>query len=275
VHSISFSQDDTSLTMSLTGANKDGSAPQGATPIVVYEWNLATGKMTTEGSIISVTGSGAGAGTVVLFSGDNSKAMLADEGDGVIRPATLGPPTVEEPPVKLPGTNPEAASGSLNEDGSELLYRAGPGLNDLWDFAAGKVVAQVRYTGIRPSLSPNSAAVIEYPVLPKTSNEPVLWNVATGSNITPADPRWNQQQGLLGLRAEFSTDGSVIETFRTGGKIDLWDVATHKRLATITETNFDVTGAVAGPGGSEVAILGGDDFHQVALWETPLTPPNS
>jgi WD40 repeat protein len=273
--SISFSADDTSLTMSLTAVNNDGSTLQGATPNFVYEWNLATGKFAVEGPVISKPGTAGGPGTVALFSGDNSRAVLANDGDGVIRPEALGPVTVREPLVKLPGTDPAPASGSLNDNGTELLYHAGPSLNDLWDFAEGKVVAQLRYQGSRAILSPNDAAVMEYPTLPKSSNVPELWDVATGSNVTPGDPRWNQQQGLLGLPAEFSTDGSVIGTFRANGKMDLWNVATRNHLATITETNFKVTGAITGPGGSEVAILGGDNSRQVSLWETPMSPPQA
>jgi WD40 repeat protein len=275
VHDISFSADDTSLTMSLTGTNNDGSALPGRTPNVVYQWNLATGNMTIEGPIVSMAGTLAKDGSVVLFSGDNSKAVVAEEGSGVIRPEAFSAATDREPLVKLPGTNPITQSGSLDENGNELLYRAAPGLNDVWDLAEQKVVNQLRYVGGSATLSPDGAAVMEYPLFTKTSNVPVLWDVATGSNITPTDPRWNEQQGLLGLPAEFSTDGSVIGTFRAGGKIDLWGVTSGKRLATITEANFKVTGTIIGPGGSEVAILGGDNSHQVSLWETPMSPPNA
>jgi WD40 repeat protein len=80
---------------------------------------------------------------------------------------------------------------------------------------------------------------------------------------------------LFTAPAEFSTDGSVVVTMRAGGKIDLWDVATHKYLMTITEANFKVSSAVVGPGGSEVAVLGGSDGRQVAVWETPLSSPKS
>jgi hypothetical protein len=76
-------------------------------------------------------------------------------------------------------------------------------------------------------------------------------------------------------QAGFSTDGSIVETVRAGGQVDLRDVATRKYLTTVTDravTN-DPYGAFVGPGGSEVAIIGDDASHQVSLWKTPLGSP--
>src|SRR6202012_4866389 len=113
---------------------------------------------------------------------------------------------------------------------------------------------------------------------------PTLWDVATQSNVTPNDPRWREQ-----LREPwqtyswdtYSTDGSVMMTKRAGGKIDLWSTATHKYLTTITDPTYRTDGyELVGPGGSDVLILanertinGEDEYRQIRLWETPLSPP--
>ena len=280
VHNIAFNADDTSLTMSITAANGDGSALKGITPNIVDEWNLATRKLTVEGEISSVSEGAGGVLAGVLFSGDNSRAVRFGPNDGVIQPETLGPTAEVDPAATLPGAQPDLVSASMNDDGTELLYAGGNNLNYVWNLTQGKAIAELPYKGLRPLLSPDGESVMEYPALPAGAsspvrNSPVIWDVATRSDITPTDPRWTAQESLFTAPAEFSTDGSVIETMRAGGKVDLWDVATHKYLMTITEANFKVTSAVVGPGGSEVAVLGGGDGRQVALWETPLSPPKS
>ena len=169
-----------------------------------------------------------------------------------------------------------------------MIYHPASDETYLWDFTREGVVARLRSSGYTV-LSPDGKTILaanpsNYPAPAggTSTAAPALWDVATQSNVTPADPRWRQQ-----LREPWETyswetyseDGSVIMTRRAGGKIDLWSTATRKYLLTITEPDYREDGfATAASGGSEVVILtteksvsDRDEYRQLALWDTPLS----
>ena len=274
IENIAFNAADTSLTAAVTAANLNGTSLQGSTPNIVYQWNLATGKRTTVWSM-STTAGAATTFARIFFSGDNSMAVLYNYDYGVARLVTIGSSPVVGTPFTLPGDGSITPDSSAGNDGTRILYTAAGGQNYVWDFNKGKVIAKFSYYGSRSLLSANGSAVLEYPAYDAGTSQPpplVVWNVATQSNITPDDPRWKQQESQENLEAGFSADGSIIETIRAGGKVDLWDVATGKYLLTVTDAANQVASAVVGPGGSEVAVLGGDGYRQLSLWGTPLSP---
>lgn len=280
IENIAFSADDTSLTAAATVTNPDGTPLQGSVPNVLYQWNL-NDPVSTVIWTTSTSNDLAGNSTGVSFSGDNGSAVLWTSRYGVIRRAALSSEPAIGSPLKLPGNGPIMAESSVDGTGTRLLYVT-LGEVDVWDFTKEKVIAALPYKGVPiliPSLNADGTAALETPLAAKTANggfsPPTLWDVATQSNITPADPRWDKQE--IAFPPRFSTDGSIVATVRAGGEIDLWDVATHKYLLTITDPNYrkGIGAAVAGPGGSEVAILGRDGYRQISLWETPLSPPKA
>lgn len=151
-----------------------------------------------------------------------------------------------------------------------------------------------------PSLSPHLSAdgqtVAEIAEFDQTADQldPALYSVDSNgdSQILPNSQQWRAQ--LISFGA-FSSDGSVFATMRDGGEIDLWNVATTQLLVTVTDRNYRKdsdnkyaapynVGDWVGPGGSEVAILasdvvnpakvsGRDEYRQVDVWQTPLSPP--
>jgi WD40 repeat protein len=162
----------------------------------------------------------------------------------------------------------------------------------VWDFTSESVIASLK-TSEYTVLSPDGKTILaanptsdSTPVGSSSKAAPMLWDVATQASVTPTDPRWKQQlpQSSQAYSWDtYSTDGSVILTKRAGGKIDLWSTATHKYLLTITDPHYQKDGhVIVGPGGSEVLILaaektanGHQEYRQVKLWETQLSPPRA
>ncbi len=276
IENIAFNAADTSLTAAVTYTFLDGKSPQGSTPNIVYQWDLATGKRATIWSMSTISGT-AVTSTRIFFSGDNSMAVLYSHDYSVVQLVRIGPSQALGTPVTLTGDGQLTPDSSAGDNGTIILYTTGGGQNYVWNFNA-RSLTTLYYYGLRSLLSANGSTVLEYPADDTgtgTAPPPVVWNIATHSNITPVDPRWKQQETKQDLEAGFSADGSVIETIRAGGNVDLWDVATRKYLMTIAAATNQVASAVVGPGGSEVALLGGDGSRQLSLWQTPLSTPRA
>ena len=281
IDNIAFSADDSSLTAALYPNVPSGAPTPGSqSAYAVYRWNLATGKPTLIWSVAVPA--------TVAFSNDNSTALTSRQ--NVVSLVTLAPELNTAPPVTLPGGAEQSYPPpyELDLDGGRLIYHPAGDETYVWDFTSEGVVARLRSSEYTV-LSPDGKTILaanpsNYPAPAggRSTAAPALWDVATGSNVTPADPRWKQQ-----LREPWETyswetyseDGSVIMTRRAGGKIDLWSTAARKYLLTITEPDYREDGFVtAAAGGSEVVILtteksvsDRDEYRQLDLWETPLS----
>jgi hypothetical protein len=175
----------------------------------------------------------------------------------------------------------------LNLTGSRMIYHPASDETYVWDFNSESVIAKLRSSEYTV-LSPDGKTILaanpsDYPTPAGSGGTatPTLWDVATRSDVTPADPRWKAQ-----LRESWETyswqtyseDGSVLMTKRAGGKYDLWSTVTRKYLLTITEPDYPAAGfATLAADGREVVILttrktvaGMDEYRQISLWETPL-----
>ena len=175
------------------------------------------------------------------------------------------------------------SSYDLDLNGKRMLYSPKQGTYSVWDFTEGKTVDSWSSGGLS-YLSPDgrSALVFYYRATQTTVYPPpILLDMATKANVTPADSRWQDQ--LVSSKAAdayvtYSTDGTVITTERAGGKTDLWSASTHKYLLTVTDPSYrdDSSYAVVSPHGSEVVIFGheigrsGHEFRRLYIWDTGL-----
>jgi serine/threonine protein kinase len=282
LRSMAFSADDSSLTLVLGPSAVKGKSLPSAVPYISYQWNLATGERTTAGSF------SAPSADAVSFSGDGSTAFIAlskTSARVVVSGHTVRTLTI---PGNGFGADPDY-------DGSRIIYdsQTKTGIDTVYvlNISNGDVLAKLNLnseiTGTS-SLSPDGATALVTPATSIwfTAGDTIrpweLWNVATKSNISPADSRW-KEQNEYGYPI-FSTDSSVIATWRAGGKTDLWNVASRKYLLTISDPDYREDGYIAavGPGGSEVVIAGSvvgsatagtiSGIKQLRLWATPLAP---
>ncbi len=282
IDNVAFSSDDSSLIASVYPNVPSGvPTPGSQSSYAVYRWNLATDKHTTVWSAVTPS--------TVAFSNDNSTALTYQ--NNVVTQVTLSPELNTAPSVTLPGGADQSYPPpyELDLDGGRMIYHPSSDETYVWDFTQESVVAKLKSSEYTV-LSPDGKTILaanpsNYPTPAGGggSTPPTLWDVATQSNVTPADPRWKEQ-----LRQPwevyswetYSEDGSVIMTKRADGKIDLWSTATHKYLLTVTDPSYRKDGsALAGPGGSEVLVLatektvnGEDEYRQLKLWETQLNP---
>ena len=283
IDNVAFSADDSSLTASVYPNVPSGAPTPGhQSSYAVYRWNLTTDKATLVWALNTAS--------TAAFS-NNDEAALTFQGN-VVSEVTLGPGLPTTPPEKLPGGADVSYPPpyELDFDGGRMIYHPAANETYVWDFTQDSIVAKLKSSEYTV-LSPDGKTILAanptgYPAAAGagSSAPPTLWDVATQSNVTPNDPRWREQ-----LREPwqtyswdtYSTDGSVMMTKRAGGKIDLWSTATHKYLTTITDPTYRTDGyELVGPGGSDVLILasertinGEDEYRQIRLWETPLSPP--
>ena len=165
--------------------------------------------------------------------------------NNVVSVLTLSPELNTAPAVTLPGGADLAyiPPYELDLTGDRVIYHPVSDWTYVWDFTSENVVAKLpspEYT----VMSPDGKTIM----VANPSNfpdggtaPPVLWDVATRSNITPSDPRWKDQlrePWQVYSWETYSVDGSIIMTKRAGGKFDLWSTATHKYLLTVTEPGY-------------------------------------
>ena len=273
IENIAFSADDTSLT-AVGYPTSSGSA--GGQSYVLYQWNLATGNSATPWSLV-------GTSSVLSFSNDNSTAVESVNGGANL--VTLLPQPSQPSPLAIPGGSGLSLKTSFDLDynGQRMLYSPTLGRYAVWDFAAGREVDGWSGAG-RAYLSPDgkTALVFFYGANPTTLYAtPLLRDLATKANVTPADPRWRDQLVSSAMADQFvtySTDGTVITTERADGKTDLWSEETHQFLLTITDKSYreDSNYVVVGPHGGKVVIFGGKagatgyQYRRLNIWDTGL-----
>jgi serine/threonine protein kinase len=283
IDNVAFSADDSSVTVSVYPNVPSGtSTPGSESAYAVYQWNLATGNRTTVWSFVTAS--------TVAFSNDNSTALTYQK--NVVSQITLSPELNTAPSETLPGGADQSYPPpyELDRNGGRMIYHPTSDETYVWDLSQESVVAKLKSSEYTV-LSTDGKTILEanpsnYPTPAGAgSAPPALWDVATRSNVTPNDPRWREQlrePWQVYSWEAYSEDGSVIMTKRADGKIDLWSTVTHKYLLTITDPDYrkDDGFDLVGPGGSEVLILstektlnGEDEYRQIKLWETPLSPP--
>jgi hypothetical protein len=280
IDNVAFSANDSTLTAVLYPNVPSGApTPGSSSAYTVYQWKLPTGNPTLIWSVqVPAT---------VAFSNDNSTALTSQ--NNMVSQVTLSPELNTAPSVTLPGGVDQAYPPPFELDltGARMIYHPASNETYVWDFGKESVVAKLRSSEYTV-LSPDGKTILaanpgNYPTPTGGTSKtpPTLWDVATQSNVTPADPRWKAQ-----LREPwevyswetYSEDGSVLMTKRAGGKLDLWSTVTHKYLLTITDPNYRKDGFVTvASGGRDVVILstektvsGEDEYRQLAVWATPL-----
>jgi serine/threonine-protein kinase len=284
---LAFSADDSTLT-GVVHPNVPSGAPLpgGRSSYDVYQWNLATGGKPKLLRYPVQTP------TYVTFSGDNGMAMTSQGNKVTLVTLARGLPAT--PAATLAGVPDQkyVLPFELDRRGDRMIYHPASDETYVWDFRRKSVIAKLK-TSEYTVLSPDGKTILaasptDYPASSGSSGQaaPMLWDVATRSNVTPTDPRWKQQlrqSWQAYARDTYSTDGSVLATERAGGKIDLWSTVTRKHLLTITDPGYRKGGQViVGPGGSEVLVLasgktafGQEEYRQIRVWETPLSPPRA
>ena len=283
IDNVAFSSDDSSMTASVYPNVPSGvSTPGSESAYAVYRWNLATGNRTTIWSVVTPS--------TVAFSNDDSTALTYQ--NNVVTQVALGSELNTAPSETLPGGADQSYPPpyELDLDGDRMIYHPTSDETYVWDFTQESVVAKLKSSDYTVLSTDGKTILAAHPSNYPTaagggsSAPPTLWDVATQSNVTPNDPRWREQSRepwQVYSWETYSEDGSVIMTKRADGKIDLWSTVTHKYLLTITDPDYHTDGfALAGPGGSEVLILstektvnGEDEYRQIKLWETQLSPP--
>jgi serine/threonine protein kinase len=283
IDNVAFSADDTSLIASVYPNVPSGvPTPGSQSSYAVYRWNLATDQQTTIWSATTPS--------TVAFSNDNSTLLTYQ--NNVVTQITLNPELNTAPSVTLPGGADQSYPPpyELDLDGGRMIYHPSSDETYVWDFNQESVVAKLKSSEYTV-LSTDGKTILEanpkgYPTPTSggsSSAPPTLWDVATQSNVTPTDPRWKEQlhePWQVYSWETYSQDGSVLMTKRAGGNIDLWSTATHKYLLTVTDPGYRNDGfSIAGPSGSEVLVLatektvsGEDEYRQLKLWQTPLSP---
>jgi hypothetical protein len=273
IENIAFSADDTSMTV-IGYPESAGSASEQS--YFLYQWDLATGNRTTPWSIT-------GTPSNISFSSDNSTAVESvNAGANLV---TLLPQPTKPSPLIIPGVSglSDRTSYDLDLNGQRMLYSPKRGTYDVWDFAEGKTIDSWSSGGLS-YLSPDGKTALVFYYSEKNTSvfpPPILRDLATKANVTPADTRWQDQlvsSNTADAYITYSTDGTVITTERAGGKTDLWSAETHRFLKSITDPNYreDSSYAVVSPHGGEVVIFGqeigpsGHEFRDLYLWDTGL-----
>jgi serine/threonine protein kinase len=252
---VYFSPDDKTLT-ALTYGAKD---------YTLYRWDLATGAGTAIRTLPNAQ--------QWALSGDESK-LFTPSGDNVTLTNVSGGAVIAH--LSLPPTWQDV---STDDSGNEIMAASANGTAYVWDVATGKIVAHVTYrdkaapgasTVNYPFLSPDGKTIV---VSSNTSAPYSLWDVATGANITPKSARWAQDNGFC----LFSDDGRVCGTQASNlDTIDIWDIATHRLLLSVTDQNVTQNMGVAaiGPNSSEVVVFGpwgpsNTLSHKLYVWTIP------
>jgi WD40 repeat protein len=237
----------------------------------VYQWNLATGARTLVRTLPAAND--------WTLSGDGN-TMASESGD-VITVTNLGTGSVIAR-LTVPGSPAHPGQDvSLDYNGDRLIDSNRNGTAYVWDVAAKKIISHVPYHDktnaalanltFFPRLSPDGKTIIVFDN-DNQKGPSSLWDVATGANITPDDPRWpKNDQGCT-----FSEDGRICATNATDNKTAyLWDIATRKLLLSVTDPQNVADGGVAdvGPDDREVVTLGpvNSIFESTKLydWDIP------
>lgn len=279
IDNVAFSADDSAIRV-LTYANVPPGAPipANASAYAVYQWSLVNdGNSTTIWSVETPS--------IIEISNDDNTALTYQ--GSTISQLTLTPVLNTSPPLTLPGGVDQQINPPFQFDlhGDRMIYHPAANETYVWDFASTSVIAKLASSEYTVLSTDGKTILATNPTNLDTGSTaaPMLWDVATQSNITPTDPRWNEQLRQVWQVYSwdtYSTDGSVLMTERAGGNFDLWDTATHKYMTTVTDPTYKEDGFPAlASGGSEVIIPhtektvnGEREYRQIEVWETQFSP---
>jgi WD40 repeat protein len=255
-------------------------------------WNLATGQETT------LTDPGGTGTTEGAFSPDGKTLAVADCGNGNIYLWDLATRRVTATLTSASGCGSEFdgsryTSMAFSPDGSTLAVSS-PAETDVWDLASKRVTARlldpVHYNWQGAGIDTDSSAFSPDGMLAAGDADGIvyLWNVGSRKVTATITPPFNQGQAVAAnsdndagtdpvpaswtdVEAVFSPNGKILAAnaaFGTGTY--LYDVATRKLLATLTDPGTDTTylpTVVFSPDGSMLAVV--DSNGHTYLWHIP------
>ena len=174
------------------------------------------------------------------------------------------------------GNNSLGTAISLDENGRVVTVGDEQGNLYVWDVAAGKRMASLRFDvasaikNLTPAaiLSPDGTRV----VLPYAPNglPSTLWDVSTTANITPRNSMWPTTWDNGAARVFFSPDSPNIVTYRNGGTAaDVWDSALE-HIGTVSFPSSYTSDEVFAA--SPNSLLADDGSHHIFPWPIPDLP---
>jgi WD40 repeat protein len=168
--------------------------------------------------------------------------------------------SLERPPND--GTDPR-----LSPDGKRLACRAEKGVLKVWDVETGRGVFVLRNLQDPVSAVAFSPDGTELAAI--CGKEMRIWEAATRKPVRTFPGEFSYSPYSRSTYLAYSRDGKRLTTGTRGGSwVKLWDAATGGLLRTIRST--DVRGIALSPGGTRLAIGGGDG--SVKIWDAARDP---
>lgn len=258
--------------LALTPDDKGVIAADCGTSCYIYEYNIATGHHSA-GFIVPASQFGVSDdGNVEVNETNNAHFIDTYDPRTAVRTGHFPNPTTK-PIVDQ--------SLRVSADGQEVLVSAVDGTTYVLSTRTGQTLARFHYQyapnpkdsaapqGLLPELSPDGKTV----GIPGSKTTPAqIWNVATGTNVTPKDSHWPKTDPGVGIG--FSSDGAVIVTAFPNSPIDLWNIYIGSHISRITipgASNWAIQDL--GPSGSELLFAShrdkNHDSKQLYLYSVP------
>ena len=258
--------------LALTPDDKGVIAADCGTSCYIYEYDIATGQHGA-GFIVPASQFGVSDdGNVEVNETNNARFIDTYDPRQGVRTGHFPNPTTR-PIVEQ--------SLRVSANGQEVLVSAVDGTTYVLSTRTGQTLAKFHYhyapnpkdsanpQGLLPELSPDGKTV----GIPGGKTAPSqIWNVATGTNVTPKDGHWPRTDPGAGIG--YSTDGTVIVTAFPNSPIDLWNIDIGSHITRITipgASNWAIQDL--GPSGSEVLFAShpdkNHDSKQLYLYSVP------
>ena len=240
-----------------TGVNAVAFSPDGTTIAsgsnTVKLWDVATGE-----NIATLEGHTRGVNAVAFSPNGRTLASAAGYGDETI---ILWDVSTHMNIATLEGHTSSISSVAFSPDGTTIASGSIDNTVKLWDVSTSANIATLEEHGYRVNsvvFSPDGK------ILASGSDNGIfkLWDVATRESIATHKYIVRSWGGDDVNSIAFSPDGTTFAV-ATNNYVNLLDVATRKKIATVEEYK-GITGSVAfSPDGATLAILRGD---RVKLW---------
>ena len=252
ISTIRVPQGDQIFPLALTPDDKGVIAAECGTECFIYEYDIAT-RQHSAGFIVPASQFGVSDdGNVEVNETNNARFIDTYDPRKGVRTGHFPNPTTK--PIV-------AYSLRVSANGQEVLVSAVDGTTYVLSTRTGQTLAKFHFKyapnpkssthpqGPLPVLSPDGKTV----AIPGSKTTPAqIWNVATGTNVTPKDSHWPKTDPGAGIG--YSTDGTVVVTALPNSPIaDLWniDIGSHFTRITISgASNWAIQDL--GPSGSEV-----------------------
>jgi WD40 repeat protein len=181
--------------------------------------------------------------------------------------------------IKDPRGGKGASAGAFSPDGTTLAINDGNGRTYLWDLAAKRWTGALppgpcRGGGVQVLFSPDGKTLAVIGAGGDSGGISCLWDVASGREIAtfrvPLRPLVPDGASGGAVGAGFGPAGRILVIADGNGDIYLWNVATRRQVAVLTDahaTDPDSTSGINAvafsPDGTTVAV--GDDL-QTTIW---------